>query len=145
MKARAALAILLLAGFTLPASADEPASGTATMRDAVTVAMGGARYRLQGINPPKDGVACGERPCLDAAMDELTRVISGQQITCTKRQRLGHGFFLSTCKLADGTDVGKHLLEQGLATVETDASAAYRTAAEQAQAASKGLWAKAAN
>ncbi len=145
MKRRAALAILLLAGFTPPASADEPASGTATMRDAVTVAMGGARYRLQGINPPADGIACGEQSCLDAAMNELTRVISGQRITCTKRQRLGHGFFLSSCKLGDGPDVGKHLLEQGLATAETDASAAYRTAAEQAQAASKGLWAKAGN
>ncbi len=145
MKRRAALAILLLAGFTPPASADEPASGTATMRDAVTVAMGGARYRLQGINPPADGIACGEQSCLDVAMNELTRVRSGQRITCTKRQRLGHGFFLSSCKLGDGTDVGKHLLEQGLATAETDASAAYRTAAEQAQAASKGLWAKAGN
>lgn len=144
MKRLAALTILLLAGITLPASADEPVSGTATMRDAVTVAMGGARYRLQGINPPAEDVACGEQSCLDAAMNELTRVIAGPRVTCTKRQRLGHGFFLSTCKLADGTDVGRHLLEQGLATVETDASAAYRTVAEQAQAASNGLWANAA-
>jgi len=143
MKARAALAILLLAGFILPASADEPATGTATMRDAVTVAMDGARYRLQGINPPADGVACGEQSCLDAAMNELKHLISGQRITCTKLQRLGHGFFLSRCKLADGTDVAKHLLGEGLAKAEAGASATYRTAAEQAQAASKGIWAKA--
>jgi endonuclease YncB( thermonuclease family) len=76
-------------------------------------------------------------------MNELTRLISGQRVTCTKRQRLGHGFFLSSCKLGDGTDVAKHLLEEGLARAEADASAAYRTAAEQAQAASKGIWARA--
>ncbi len=74
-------------------------------------------------------------------MNELARLVSGHQVTCTKARRLGHGFFLSSCRLEDGVDAAEHLLSQGLAELGADASPAHRAAAEQAKAARKGVWA----
>jgi endonuclease YncB( thermonuclease family) len=141
MRTQLWLAVVLFGPLSWPAGAEEPVTGLASMRDAVTVAIDGARYRLEGIEPPAESAACGAQPCLDAAMDELARFVSGHEVICTKARRLGHGFFLSSCRLADGEDAAEHLLRQGLAELGADASSAHRAAAEQAKAARRGVWA----
>jgi endonuclease YncB( thermonuclease family) len=141
MRTQARFAVVLLALLPWPAGAEESVTGAASMRDAVTVAIDGARYRLEGIEPPAEGAVCGAQPCLTAAMNELAQFVSGHQITCTKVRRLGHGFFLSSCRLEDGVDAAEHLLSQGLAELGADANPAHRAAAEQAKAAERGIWA----
>ena len=140
MKAQAGFTLLVLWALSWPVGAEEPASGVASMRDAVTVAISGARFRLEGIDPPAEGAVCGAQSCVDSAMEELSRFVSGHQVTCTRARRLGHGFFLSSCRLEDGADAAEHLLKQGLAELGDEANPAHRSAAEQAKAAGRGLW-----
>jgi len=141
MRARLPFVVLLLGALSWPAVAEEPVSGVASVRDAVTVAVNGARFRLEGIEPPAEGEVCGAQSCVDAAMEELASFVSDHQVTCTRTQRLGHGFFLSSCRLEDGADAAERLLNQGLAEPGADANPAQRAAAEQAKTAGKGLWA----
>lgn len=141
MRTQAWFAVLLLGSLTCRASAEEPVIGVASVRDAVTVAIGGARYRLEGIEPPASGLVCGARSCLDEAMEELARFVADRQVTCTKSRRFGHGFFLASCHLEGGLDAAEHLLSRGLAELGADASPAHRAAAERAKAGSRGIWA----
>jgi endonuclease YncB( thermonuclease family) len=135
------LAVVLFGLLSWPADAEEPVTGVASVRDAVTVAIGGARYRLEGVEPPPEAAVCGAQPCSDAAMDELAQIVSGHEVTCTNARRLGHGFFLASCRLENGVDVAEHLLRQGLAELGADASPALRAAAQEAKGARRGVWA----
>jgi endonuclease YncB( thermonuclease family) len=137
MKLRFVLTACLLA--IAPAMADEPVTGEALVRDAVTVAVGGARFRLQAINPPEDGQVCGSASCVEAAKTVLAAFIDKRSIVCTKSRKLGHGYFLGKCTV-EGGDLGEYLLTQGLALPDAEASEAYRSAADQAKAAKKGVW-----
>lgn len=122
-----------------PSFADDTLTGEAMMRDAVTIAISGARIRLEAIAPPEEARMCGNLPCIELAKSELANLVKGHTVTCKKSRKLGHGYFLGPCS-ADGTDLAHHLLLQGLALPDADASEAYRDAAEQAKAAKKGLW-----
>jgi endonuclease YncB( thermonuclease family) len=128
---------ILLAWLSLVSSprADETVTGPAEMRDAATVAIAGGRYRLQGIVPPEDDKS------IDAAKQSLADFITGKSVTCVKLSRLGHGYFLATCKRESGEDLALHLLGQGLARVDGDASAEAFKAEDAAKAAHKGVWA----
>jgi endonuclease YncB( thermonuclease family) len=137
MKLRLALIAYLFTA--APATADEHVKGEALVRDAVTIAVGGGRFRLEAISPPKDGQVCGTASCADSAKIALVAFINGRSIVCAKSRKLGHGFFLGKCAVED-RDLGEYLLTQGLAVPDADASEAYRAAAEQAKAAKKGLW-----
>jgi endonuclease YncB( thermonuclease family) len=135
------LACVLFGLLSWSAGAEEPVTGVASVRDAVTVAIDGARYRLEGIEPPSETAVCGAQPCLEAAVDELAQVVSGHEVTCTKARRLGHGFFLASCRLESGVDAAEHLLRRGLAELGTDANPALRAAAQEAKGARRGIWA----
>ena len=141
MRAPAGLPLLLGALMAWPAAAEEAVTGAAAVRDPVTVAISGARYRLEGIEPPREGAVCAAQSCLDAAMAELARFVSGRDVTCTATQRVGHGFFLSSCRLENGSDLAQHLLSRGLAELGAEPSAEQRAAAEKAKAARLGVWA----
>lgn len=137
MKHRFILIACFLA--TAPSFADDSLTGEAKMRDAVTIAISGARVRLEAILPPEEARMCGSMSCVEAAKAELATVIKGHTVTCKKSRKLGHGYFLGPCT-TDGADLAEHLLSQGLAHPDADASEAYRSAAEQAKAAKKGVW-----
>lgn len=122
------------------AAAAETVSGPADVRDGVTVAIGGARYRLQGVEV--DGGRCGASGCGDAAAEALGQWIGGAPLSCEKLSRLGHGFFLARCRTASGEDLGRKLLEQGFARPGEGADAVYVEASEGAKAAHKGRWAQ---
>lgn len=141
MRAPPRFAVVLLGLLSWSAGAEEPVTGVASVRDAVTVAIGGARYRLEGIEPPHEAAVCGAQPCLDAAMDELAQFVSGHKVACTKARRLGHGFFLASCRLESGVDAAEHLLRQGLAELGADANPTLRAAADEAKVARRGVWA----
>ena len=127
----------LLLALALPSAADETVRGTATARDATTVAIGGVRIRLDGLVLP-DESRCGVVSCASAARDRLAGLVSGQEISCGMQRRLGHGIWQGRCKLADGTDPALVLLTEGLAEPAADASDNYRAAAKKAHQAGLG-------
>jgi endonuclease YncB( thermonuclease family) len=129
----------MLSVLAQPALADE-VSGTAKARDAVTLAMDGARYRLAGVDPFANA-RCGEATCAAAAEAALARLIEGGSVTCLKLHKVGHGFFLARCRTSSGLDLAKQLLDEGLADLGEGADEAYHAAREQAKAAGKGRWA----
>lgn len=131
---------LSLALLALPALALDPATGTAKARDGWTIAIGGVRVRLAGLTEPAADRACGARTCAEAAAARLGEAVDGRSITCSRERRLGHGFYLGRCTLADGADPALLLIEQGLAKAEPDAPEAYRAAAEEAKQAGLGMF-----
>jgi endonuclease YncB( thermonuclease family) len=136
------LAGVLVGLLSWPVGAEEDVvTGVASVRDPVTVAISGARYRLEAIEPPSEAAVCGERSCADAATEELAQFVSGHEVACTKVRRLGHGFFLASCRIEDDEDAAEHLLRQGLAQPGADASPTLQAAAEEARLAGRGLWA----
>jgi len=135
--------LLLALAWPLALAAQVPASGEARVRDAVTLAIGGVRIRLGGIEaPPEDAACAGGVACAQAARDALSRAVDGQIVACERARRLGHGVYQGACALADGRDPALILLRAGLATPADDASPAYRDAAEAAKAAGVGLYAR---
>lgn len=136
LRGAVAVGMLLL---TPPSIAGDEVSGPAKARDAVTLAIDGARYRLSGTDPFKDG-KCGEAPCAAAAEAALSRLIEGGPVTCLKLHKVGHGFFLARCRTAQGLDLAERLLDEGLADLGEGTDEAYRSARDRAKAAGKGRW-----
>jgi endonuclease YncB( thermonuclease family) len=134
----ASLAILV---FAAPSDADDSVKGVAQVRDAVTIAVSGARFRLSGIAPFQKQL-CGGKDCAERAAEIIGPEISGHQVTCVKEHRLGHGYFLARCKRDDGVDVATLILEKGYAVPEANAQPSYREVAEKAKAEARGLWAE---
>lgn len=132
-----ALILVLLAG---QASAADEVRGEAQLRDAVTVALEGARYRLKGLTTAMDRT-CGGSSCDEAAVRIIGPKLKGRVTICVKERRIGHGYHLAECTLDDGTDLALVLIEEGLAVAEANAEPRYLEAVEKAKAARRGLWA----
>ncbi len=135
-----AVAAGMLVLLSQPVIAGEEVSGPAKARDAVTLAIDGARYRLAGVDPFTDG-KCGEATCAAAAEAALSRLVEAGPVTCLKLHKVGHGFFLARCRTSVGVDVAERLLEEGLADLGEGADKTYRSARDRAKAAGKGRWA----
>jgi endonuclease YncB( thermonuclease family) len=120
--------------FIAPATADDSVTGPAEVRDAAIVSIAGGRFRLQGIVPPEDGAS------IAAAKQSLGGFIANHTVTCAKIRRLGHGYFLATCKRDSGEDLTLYLLGEGMARADGDASAEAVKAEAAAKAAHKGVW-----
>ncbi len=124
-----------------PARADDAVKGPAQVRDSVTIAVAGSRFRLEGIDVPGNGT-CSGKDCAEAAADVIGARITGHDVACTKQQRLGHGYFLARCKLDDGTDIAKISLEEGLSVPQPNAVPGYAEASELAKSQGRGHWSK---
>jgi endonuclease YncB( thermonuclease family) len=127
--------------FASASAAEDGVKGEAQVRDAVTLALAGARFRLSSI-VPVEGKSCGGKDCAEYAAENLGPELAGHEVTCTKERRLGHGFFLARCTRGDGTDIATIILGKGLAAAEANAPPSYREAADKAKAEKKGLWAE---
>jgi endonuclease YncB( thermonuclease family) len=134
----AIIALLLLGGSS---AAEDSVTGEAQIRDAVTIAIAGARFRLAGL-AAAENQSCGGRLCAEVAAAVIGARLAGQQVTCAKERRLGHGYFLARCMLTEGPDLGLLILEEGFALPETTAPANYKDAAERAKSAARGLWSR---
>jgi endonuclease YncB( thermonuclease family) len=139
----AGLALALALG-GLAQAADE-LGGPAKVRGPETLAIGGARVRLAGVEAPDATARCatadGEASCEEAATAALETLAATGPVTCTKERRLGHGYFLGLCRTADSTDPAERLLRQGLLQPEAgDLPPSYRAAVEAARASKSGVW-----
>lgn len=137
----ALFAVLTGIGASDPARSGDSVTGEAHVRDAVTIAVAGARYRLSGL-ASSEGRTCGKATCDEAAGETIGPLLAGKSVTCAKERRLGHGFFLARCMVDGGADVATLVLEAGLALPEPGAPASYVEAADRAKDNGRGMWAR---
>jgi endonuclease YncB( thermonuclease family) len=139
------VATLLLAAL----SASQSLAANATVRDASTIQLGNATYRLDGIDAPAVDQLCIDEhadswTCGVEARDQLTKLIGNHEVRCDdlgldpsyKKRHLG------VCKIeGETTSLSQTLVRQGYA-LNVEASATGRFQADEARAIEdrQGLW-----
>ena len=117
-------------------------SGPFTVIDGDTLAHGGQRLRLRGIDAPELGQVCarssGAYDCGLAARAGLLQFIEDGAVECfgSKDAEDRYGRSLVTCRSRDD-DLGRQMVSIGLAVADGD----YHMAERQAKDAERGLWA----
>lgn len=95
----------------------EPAIGTYSVYDGDTLTINGERIRIIGLDAPEigSGARCAsEARAADEARNELRRLLRGAEITLRRDGTDRYGRTLAYV-YADGRDVAKELIAQGLA------------------------------
>jgi endonuclease YncB( thermonuclease family) len=143
--AAALLADIAITCFTQPVFAQTTLTGFARVVDADTIAIGGERIRLQGLDAPEI-----DQPCLDvtsavwwcgrAAREELIRHVGPERISCLTSGKDIYARWLAACSTAAG-DLGEWLVREGLALAFVRYSTRYVAVEAVARNARKGLWA----
>jgi endonuclease YncB( thermonuclease family) len=139
---RAANLFLTLALAATMAAA-EP-RGTARVTDGDTLVVDAVRVRLHGIDAPELAQRCGrdgggDWACGQAAAAHLAALVAGREVRCEARERDVYGRVVATCA-ADGIDLGRRMVSEGLAWAYSRFSADYQAVEAEARAAGRGLW-----
>jgi len=126
-----------------------PASGSfvgpAHALDGDTLAAGGDRLRIHGIDAPEAGQSC-ERAgrtyaCGDAATRAMAALLGSGAVSCQVLDTDRYGRRVARCRNAQGLDIGGELVRQGWAVAFTRYAADYLAQEREARAARRGLWA----
>lgn len=113
--------------------------------DGDTIVVGGVTHRIHGIDAPEFGQTCKtasgkEWACGKAALAEMEKLmLSAKRVDCDNRGQDGYGRQLSVCS-ADGKDVGKRLVDEGLAWSFKKYSHDYDADEEAARRRGIGIW-----
>jgi hypothetical protein len=104
-----AISALMLAGSApLPAVAQ-------TITDGDTLKIGGATYRLWGIDAPEAKQECPDSwPAGRMATTRLLSLTSGKRVDCQEKDRDRYGRVVAICRVA-GEDLGAILVREGFA------------------------------
>ncbi|SFQ66313.1 thermonuclease family protein [Donghicola eburneus] len=121
-------------------------AGAAEIRviDGDTLSDGEITYRLNGIDAPESGQTCLNSSgtswrCGEAATAFLVDLLANSDLKCQAMARDRYGRTIATC-FASGTDLGKSLVEAGLAWSFRRYDDVYSEAEETAKARHKGVW-----
>jgi len=141
----AALAGLVLVGACATLAVPEALSrntirGEATVIDGDTIDVGGVRVRLWGIDAPEGAQVCGGVSCGLAATAGLLRLIGGDTVACTERDRDRYGRIVARCGTERVPDLGGMMVALGMAVAYRRYSDAYRDHEAAAKAERLGLW-----
>ncbi len=113
--------------------------------DGDTLATGGRRLRLHGIDAPEIGQTCmrGGRPydCGREATDAMARIIGRSVLACRVLGTDQFGRDIVRCHDSRGVDVASELVRQGWAIAFRRFSEEYAGQEAEARAARRGLWA----
>lgn len=124
-------------------------AGTITLRAAVvdgdTVASGGERLRLNGIDAPEMGQLC-ERPgggyhCGEQARAALHRILGGGALTCEVIGVDRYQRRVVRCANAAGEDIAAAMVLAGWAMAYRRYSVDYVPQEDEARAHGRGIWA----
>ena len=138
MASRTALPFqILVALFFLASNAAN--AQPARVVDGDTIEMGSVRYRLNGIDAPEHGQACGNWRCGDEATAHLAAMIDGQDIDCAGTGTDGYGRILATCFAGD-VDLLKRMIEDGFAWAFVKYSRVYELEEAAARNSGVGVW-----
>lgn len=119
-------------------------SGTASVIDGDTMAVGNVTVRINGIDAAELGQKCdlfggGDWACADAAADRLAEWVGGATVECEPHGNDPYGRIIATCYV-DGVDLGQKLVEEGLAWAFVKYDAVYSDQEAAAKAAKLGIW-----
>ena len=124
-----------------------PAGVSAAIRviDGDTLSDGEITYRLNGIDAPESGQTCLNSSgqswrCGEAATAFLVDLLANTDLRCQAMEQDLYGRTIATC-FASGTDLGKSLVEAGLAWSFRRYDDVYASAEDAAKARQKGVWA----
>ncbi|RNF34004.1 thermonuclease family protein [Paracoccus methylarcula] len=131
---------------TSPAPEREEASKSRITRviDGDTLAIGGERWRLSGIDAPEIRQQCA-RPngdvyaCGEASRDALIALIGGGVVECEEVDRDRYGRSVGICRV-NGRDLGEDLVSAGMAVAYLEYSDAYEQQGFRAKSERRGLW-----
>jgi len=112
--------------------------------DGDTLILRDVTYRINGIDAPESGQKCisdrGKKwACGDAATNTLYRITIGADVTCTKLAVDPYKRIVARC-FADGQDVGKAMVAQGMAWAFLKFSDEYEDVQAKAKTARLGIW-----
>lgn len=124
-----------------------PTAGLAVIRviDGDTLSDGEVTYRLNGIDAPESGQTCLDSSgqtwlCGEAATSLLVDLLANTDLRCQAIEQDRYGRTIATC-FASGKDLGKILVEAGLAWSFRRYDDVYADAEDAAKAGQKGIWA----
>lgn len=116
------------------------------LSDGDSFALGGERYRLQGIDAPELHQECKDSsgrnwPCGTRARAELRRIIGTNPVRCRTISTDRYGRNIAVCE-AGGRDLAEEMVRAGFATVnDRRGSSPYTGAQAEARAGKRGIWA----
>jgi endonuclease YncB( thermonuclease family) len=111
--------------------------------DGDTIAIGGEKIRLFGIDAPEEKQICSYegRParCGQDATNHLHSLIGAGQVSCEGEERDRYGRLLAICSI-DGVDLGQQMVSSGWAVAFREYSDHYVPDENAARIAKRGLW-----
>lgn len=118
-------------------------SGAVRVVDGDTLDVGGTRVRLHGIDAPELGQTCTTPSgvvwdCGAWVADELRTRIGARKATCDTMDMDRYGRTVARCRVA-GQDIGRGLVQDGLAVAYRKYSMAYDLDEKAAVVAGRGL------
>lgn len=133
------LALLMVAA----AAAGSSFSGVGRAIDGDSLMVGDQEVRLFGIDAPEAKQTCSRNgqswSCGLAAADQLSQLVSGQQVNCAKVGSDRYGRALGQCSVG-GTDINRYMVATGFALAYRRYSLTYASAEETAKAFRRGIW-----
>jgi endonuclease YncB( thermonuclease family) len=138
--------LLVLALFVTAAAAAEPdtITGTASVIDGDTFAIGATVVRLADVDAPELAQTCEGgprelRPCGAYVADALAERIAGREVRCSVMELDQYDRRIASCEVA-GEDLSAWLVSSGLAMAFRTYSERFVPEEQAARAAQAGLW-----
>lgn len=118
--------------------------GKALAIDGDTIELGGQRIRLFGIDAVESAQSCerdGEAwACGHDAAAALSAIVEGRNLQCERRGMDRYGRIVAVCT-RDGRDIGRAMVQMGLAVALPEFSLDYVADENGARARGTGIWA----
>lgn len=126
------------------ASAQSAFFGIGHAKDGDSLTVGNREVRLYGIDAPEWDQTCKrdgrDWACGQVASDELSRLVTGKDLSCVAVDTDQYGRTVAQCSAGD-TDVNRTMVARGYAVAFRRYSLAYASAEESARVNKRGLWA----
>ena len=132
VKVTVALMLLMAAGTPVAAQ---------TVVDGDTLKLDGSTYRLWGIDAPESHQWCGDYPAGTIATGMLNKLIKGKTVVCEPKTIDRHSRTVAICR-ANGEDLGRIMVELGMAWAFARYSRDYAEAEAKAGAKHVGVHGK---
>jgi len=142
-RVKVGLVLIVLAAATAPVAAQSLPEGDATARckfvcDGDTLKLNGTTYRLWGIDAPEAKEWCGDYAAGLMATDTLEMLVRGKTVVCDPKTTDRHGRTVAVCR-ADGEDLGRSMVQLGMAWSFVRYSQDYVGVETQAKAENLGV------
>ena len=128
---KVATALIALAAATMPVAAQ-------TVTDGDTIKLNGTTYRLWGIDAPETKQWCNGYPAGVIATGTLEKLIKSKTVVCEPKTTDRYGRTVAICR-ANGEDLGRAMVQLGMALAFTRYSADYVQDEAKAKAARLGV------